>query len=99
VGAIEMLGGFTAIDVKGAGIVAVVVPLMPFDAAVIVVVPKCTPVANPPVLMLALAGVEEVQVAELVRSLVGPLEYVPVALKCCVTPTARVGVAGVTAID
>jgi len=74
VAAICMLGGVTAIDVKGAGIVTVVVPLMPLDAAVIVVMPKCTPVASPPAVMLALAGVEEVQVTELVRFLVVLLE-------------------------
>jgi hypothetical protein len=74
VAAIDMLGGFTAIDVKGGGTVKVVVPLMLPDAALMVVVPKATPVANPPALMLAVAGVVELQVTELVKSWDGPLE-------------------------
>jgi hypothetical protein len=74
VAAIDMLGGLTAIDVKGGGTVKTVVPLMAPDVALMVVVPKATLVARPPALMVALAGVEELQVTEPVRSWVGPLE-------------------------
>jgi hypothetical protein len=68
VAAIDMLGGFTAMDVKGGSTVKTVVPLTAPDVALMVVVPKCTPVANPPALILAFAGVEELQVTEAVRS-------------------------------
>jgi hypothetical protein len=68
VAAMDMLGGFTAIDVRGGSTVKVVVPLILPDAAVTVVVPQATLIANPPALMVAVAGVFELQVTELVKS-------------------------------
>ena len=54
--------------------------VMPFWAAVITVEPLPSPMANPLGLMLAAAGFEEVQVAELVRFWVLPSLNVPVAV-------------------
>jgi hypothetical protein len=74
VAAICTLGGVTAIEVSCGGTATVVDPLTLPDVALIMVVPKCTPVASPPALTLAFAEVEELQVTELVKSCVGPLE-------------------------
>jgi hypothetical protein len=63
-----MLGGPTVIDVKGGGTVKTVVPLTPPDVALMVVVPKATPIADPPALMVALVVSKELQITELVRS-------------------------------
>lgn len=54
----------------GPGTVNTVDPLMVPDVAVIVVVPCAAAVARPPALTVAVAVVEELQVTELVRSLV-----------------------------
>jgi len=37
--------------------------------------------------------------AEVVMSCSGPLEYVPMAVNCCVVPMSMVGSTGVTAIE
>ena len=49
--------------------------------------------------MVAVAGVEDDQVTELVRFCVLESLYVPVAVYCCVAPTTMDAFAGVTAID
>ena len=51
--------------------------------------------------MLIVAHVvsEEAQVTELVKFSVEPLDNVPVAVNCSVSPTGRFVLAGVTAID
>jgi hypothetical protein len=74
VAAIWTFAGATVIIVKGAGTVTKADPLIVPEVAVIVVVPNFTAVANPPALMVAVAGVEELHVTELVKSCVGPLE-------------------------
>ena len=77
--------GVTAIEESvGAGGAACTVrpafPETPFSVAETVVVPALTPVASPPVPMVATAVCEEAQVTELVRFRVEPSEYVPVAM-------------------
>ena len=61
--------------------------------------PAATAVARPALLIVAVAGVTDVHVAEFVRFCVLLSLYVPVAVNCCVAPLAIEGVAGVTAID
>ncbi len=58
----------------GAVTVRTVDPLMVPEVAVMVEVPAATAVANPAALMVAALIAEEVQVAELVRLAVVPLE-------------------------
>jgi len=67
------------------------------QVAVIVVVPSARPVANPEVLMVAVAVVEEFHVS-VVRVFMLPSLYVPVAVYCWVPPMSIVAVAGVTAM-
>ena len=54
--------------------------VIPLCAAVILMDPMATPVARPLALILAVAGLEETQVAELVRFCVLPSLKVPVAV-------------------
>jgi hypothetical protein len=79
--------------------VRVVVPLTLPDVAVIVAVPVATPVAKPPLLMVAIVLSLELQVTDVVITLVVPFEYVPVATNCCVVAVRIVGVAGVIAME
>ena len=102
--AIEGLAGAVAIETKAAAVtVSVVVPLIVPDVAVIAAAPVATLVARPCVprslLMLAVAGVSEVQPTVWVRSCVLPSVKVPVAVNCWVTPSGMTGMAGVSAID
>jgi len=71
---------------------------MPESAALIVLVPAPTAVAEPAEDTVATAVAEEDQVAEDVRFSVDPSLYVPVAVNCWLWPTAS-EVAPVTAID
>ena len=73
--------------------------MTPLSVAEIVAVPGSTAVAKPAAVIVALTVRLEDQVTCEVRSCVGPLEYVPVAVNCCVAAGAREGVAGVTAIE
>ncbi len=50
-------------------------------------------------LTVATPVLEELQVAEAVRSCVVPFENVPTALNCSVVPVAMEGLTGVTAMD
>jgi hypothetical protein len=71
--AINGLAGLTVIDVKEAAVTLMVVdPVMDPDLAEIVADPVAIAVTNPAAEMVANAGAEEAQVAELVRSLVLP---------------------------
>ena len=74
-------------------------PLIVPEVAVIVADPGAMVVAKPLPLMVAIEVAEDVQVAVPVRFLVVPLLYVPVAVNCCVFPTASEGAAGVTAME
>ena len=66
----------------------------------IFVVPTATPVTKPLEEMVAVAGVSLVHVTSEVMSLVEPSVKIPVALNCCVAPTAKFsGEAGVTEIE
>jgi len=67
--------------------------------AEIVVLPAACPVASPALLKLATLGFEELQVTEFVISSVLPLEYVPVAVNCCVAPAIMPGIVGRSAIE
>ena len=63
----------------------------------IFVVPTATPVTKPLGEMVAVAGVSLVHVTSEVMSLVEPSIKIPVAVNCCVAPTAKFsGEAGVT---
>jgi hypothetical protein len=79
--------------------VSVVVPDLPPVAAVIVVLPVASVVAKPAALIVATLVVDDVHVACVVRSCVVLSENVPVAVNCCVVPSAFVGFVGVTAIE
>lgn len=71
--------------------------------AVKVVGPGVTEVANPfePAALLIIATDldEDPQVTDVVRFLVVPSEYFPVAVNCCAVPKAILGLAGVTSIE
>ena len=65
---IEGFAGVTAIDTStGAVTVRFVDPLMAPEAAEIVALPVATPVASPPLVIVATAVFVELQVTELVR--------------------------------
>ena len=61
--------------------------------------PRILPEASPLALIVATDEADELQLTSLVMSCVVPLEYVPVAVNCCVAPVKAVGLAGVTAIE
>ena len=79
--------------------VSTVEPVTPARLAVTTEVPCARPVAVPVLEMVATEGVADAQVTCPVRSRVELSEKMPVAVNCCVAPTARLGLAGVTAID
>ena len=79
--------------------VIVVEPLIVPDVALIVAVPAPALVAKPPDAIVATEALDELHTAVLVRFCVVPSLNVPVAVNCCVAPSAIEGFAGVTAID
>jgi hypothetical protein len=96
----EVFAGVTAIDTSvGAVTIRLVEPLMEPEVAWIVALPALTPVANPPLVIVATAVIEEVHVTELVRFAVLPPAKTPVAVNCCAVPLAMEAFAGVTTID
>src|SRR5690349_4978826 len=87
-------------DCRAAAVtVSVVEPLLPLGGALMVDVPVATAVARPAVVMVATVVVADAQVTEPVRSWVELSVKVPVAVNCCLSPLATLGLAGVTAID
>lgn len=76
--------------------VTVVEPLTPFRVALMVAVPVATPVTKPVEVTVTIVLSDVAQLAESVMASVAPLSYVPVAIICCVLPTATEGVAGDT---
>jgi hypothetical protein len=93
--------GVMAIELRTATTVSVTAGLvMPVASslAVIMVVPLWTPVAKPVPLIVAFAGVDELQVTDAVRFRVVPSLKVPVAVNGSVAPTFT-DEAPVTAID
>lgn len=88
---LEMDGfaGVTAIDTNSAGpTIKVVLLVTPAVLALIWDVPCPTPVASPPAVRVATAGLDETHVTEKVRFCVLPSEYVPVAVNRSVVPLA-----------
>ena len=72
---IEGVAGVTVMDVRTAAVtVRDAVPVIAPEVAVIVEVPTATPVARPPLLMVAVAVELEVQVTAEVMSAVEPSE-------------------------
>jgi hypothetical protein len=72
--ATDAVVGLTEIEVSiGAVTVKLAEPLIVPEVAVMVAVPGTTPVANPPLLTLAIALADEAQVTEPVRFWVVPL--------------------------
>lgn len=90
--------GLTVMDCTAAT-VSVAKPEIPPTAAVIVLLPATPAVANPRLLTVATVVLEEVQVAELVRSMLLPSELCPVAVNCVVVVGAMVVEAGLTLMD
>lgn len=91
-------------DTNSAGVtVSVVLSLIEFSVAAMVAVPRPPPVASPwlpkALLMVATVVAEELQVTEVVRSLVLPSVKLPVAANCCLVPKGIEGMAGVTAME
>jgi hypothetical protein len=72
----------------------VVEPLTPANVALMVAEPEATPVTNPVELTVAIVTSDDAQLAESVIVSVLLLSYVPVAVICCVFPTATDGVDG-----
>ena len=64
-----------------------------------VVLPAATPVAKPPLVIVATAVFVDVQVTALVRFKVPLSLKSPVAVNCCVAPLAIEALAGVTVIE
>lgn len=70
----EGFSGVTVMVVSTAGVTFTVVdPLMEPEVAVMVAEATATPVASPPLVMVAVPVLDELQVTELVRLLVLPL--------------------------
>lgn len=81
--AMDGFAGVTATDANvGATTVNVVDPVTELVVAEIVVVPSATVVANPLLETAAIPGDDELQVDVVVRFLVLPSVYVPVAVNC-----------------
>ena len=87
--AIDGFAGVTAMDCSvGAVTVSNVEPTTDPEVALMVLVPAATPVANPPVPILAVAVVPDPHVTDDVRFCVLLSLKVPVAVNCCVIPFA-----------
>jgi hypothetical protein len=99
-GASEGVDGVMAIETSDAAVtVNAVDPLTEPEVAEMVAPPCTTLTANPALLIVAVAGAFDDQVAVLVRFWVLASVNVPVAVNCCVAPDGSVGIAGVTTIE
>jgi len=97
--AMDVEPGRTLIETSVAAVtLSVVDPEIPFELAVMVVVPGPVPVASPEAPMVATDPTLETQVT-LVSTCVLPSPNVPVAVNCCPPPCTMVGAKGVTAIE
>ncbi len=97
---IVAVGGLIVIETSAAGVTVSSVALLTLpEVAVIVAVPTATVLPSPALLIVAVEGVSDDQVTVLVRFCVPPSVNVPVAVNACIVPSARDGVAGVTASD
>jgi fructose-bisphosphate aldolase class 1 len=83
----------------GLTVIAGLVPVTGPEVAVNVTVPAATPVATPDPEIVAMLAFDELHVTELVRVLVLPSEYVPMAVIWSVCPTVMDGTAAVTAME
>ena len=98
----EMIGlvGVTAMEDTVEDVtVRVVLPEIVPEVAVMVAAPAETDVASPLLLTEAIEVFDELQVTDTVISWVVPSENVPVAVNCCVPPTDRLGLAGITVME
>ena len=77
----------------------VVLPGIPPEVAVIVVVPAATVVTKPLLLTVATEGSDELQAACEVKSWIVPSENVPVAANCCVACRGMLELAGVIEME
>jgi hypothetical protein len=94
------LAGVTAMETSAAGVtVSVAFPVMLLEVAEIVVVPAARVVARPLGATVAVAVLDDAQVAVAVRSCVEPSVYVPIAVNGWGSPLATLGVAGVTEME
>ena len=98
------VSGVIAIDTNVADdTVRVVAEMTPPNVAVMVLVPAAAEVARPlePTALLTVATevVADAQVTEVVTSWVELSAYVPVAVNCCVVPSAISGFVGVTVVE
>jgi hypothetical protein len=95
----DALAGVTAMETsKACPTLSVAVALIKPDVAVMMAVPTPSPLANPPLAMLATVE-DELQVTELVRSCALPSLYVPVAANCWLVPLAIDALPGLTDND
>jgi len=85
--------------VEGRVTVRVAFPDLALREAVMVAEPEATPVAKPPLEIVAVPVLDEAHVTCGVMFWVDPSEYVPVAANCWAAPTRILAVAGVTPID
>jgi len=100
VGAICGFAGVTEMDTRMAAVtVSDVLPLTAPTDAVIIVVPVPWLLARPVPLTVATPTTDDVHVAAFVTFCVVVSEYVPVAVTCCVVPSAIEGSVGVPAIE
>ena len=99
------LAGVTVIDVSTTAVTVsvAVFDVTPAKLALTEVVPTERAVARPFVpaalLIVATCVLLDAHVADAVMSFVEPSEYEPVAVNCCVLPTATLGLEGVIEID
>jgi len=82
-GAIDMVAGVTAMETRESVTVRVAVPLTVPEVAVMLVDPTAMAVAKPPVAIVATLEFDELQVTELLKSLLLPSLNLPVAVNCC----------------
>jgi len=98
-----MLGftGDTAIDTSTAGVTVSVADDDGTESniAVMVVEPTSTAVASPVLLIVAVVILDELQIADVVKSCVLPQPNIPLAVNCCSVPLAILALPGATAID
>lgn len=82
-GAIETVAGVTAMETREMVTIRVALLLTLPDVAVMVVEPTALPVASPLLAIVATLVSDELHVTELVKSLLLPSLYWPVAVNCC----------------
>src|SRR6266567_731696 len=86
-------------DITVTWVLPVTVPKEAVMLAVTGATVRAAPLEPGALLMVAVAGVSELQFTVVVRSCVVPLSKVPVEVNCCVTPAGRVGLDGSTSME